>query len=83
MIKLKWHYWRAGFFSANQSFLKTFQIALIGWIKARSMTTDRCKLTADKVIANSSPLYKFTFFPTDCQTNLPQTRIISVPEERA
>jgi len=27
-------FWRAGFLSANQSFLKTFQIALIGWIKA-------------------------------------------------
>jgi len=24
----------AGFFPANQNFLKTFQIALIGWIKA-------------------------------------------------
>jgi len=24
----------AGFFPANQGFLKTFQIALIGWIKA-------------------------------------------------
>jgi len=34
MIKQKWHFWRAGFFLANQSFLKTFQIALIGWIKA-------------------------------------------------
>jgi len=27
-------------------------------------TTDRCKLTADKVVATSSPLYKLTFFPT-------------------
>jgi len=27
-------FWRAGLFSANQDFLKTFQIALIGWIKA-------------------------------------------------
>jgi len=26
--------WMAGFFPANQSFLKTFQTALIGWIKA-------------------------------------------------
>jgi len=30
----KWLYWRAGFFPANQGFLKAFQIALIGWIKA-------------------------------------------------
>jgi len=29
-------FWRAGFFPAYQSFLKTFQIALIGWIKASS-----------------------------------------------
>jgi len=34
MIKTKVVFWRAGFFPANQSFLKTFQIALIGWIKA-------------------------------------------------
>jgi len=26
-------FWRAGFFPANQGCLKTFQIALIGWIK--------------------------------------------------
>jgi len=46
-------------------------------------TTDRCKLTADKIVATSSPLYKLTFFPTDRQTNLPQTRLITVLEERA
>jgi len=41
MIKIKvaffegWLFFsRAGFFSANQGFLKTFQIVLIGWIKA-------------------------------------------------
>jgi len=34
MIKSKVAFWRAGFFPAKQSFLKTFQIALIGWIKA-------------------------------------------------
>jgi len=34
MIKTKVAFWRAGFFPANQGFLKTFQIALIGWIKA-------------------------------------------------
>jgi len=27
-------FWRAGFFPVNQGFLKTFQIVLIGWIKA-------------------------------------------------
>jgi len=27
-------FWRTGFFPANQRFLETFQIALIGWIKA-------------------------------------------------
>jgi len=35
MIKTKvayWLFWRAGFFPVNQGFLKTFQIALIGWI---------------------------------------------------
>jgi len=25
---------RAGFFPANQGFLKTYQIAVVGWIKA-------------------------------------------------
>jgi len=35
MIKTKvFFFWRAGFFLANQSFLITFEIALIGWIKA-------------------------------------------------
>jgi len=34
MIKTKVAFWRAGFFSANQGFLKAFLIALIGWIKA-------------------------------------------------
>jgi len=34
MIKTKVAFWRADFFPANQGFLKTFQIALIGWIKA-------------------------------------------------
>jgi len=32
--KQKWLFWRASFFPVNQGFLKTFQIALIGWIKA-------------------------------------------------
>jgi len=34
MIKTKVAFWRASFFPANQSSLKAFQIALIGWIKA-------------------------------------------------
>jgi len=34
--------WRAGFYSANQSFLKTFQIALIGWIEAGSPKSHFC-----------------------------------------
>jgi len=34
MIKRKVAFWRAGFFPANQSFLNTFSITLIGWIKA-------------------------------------------------
>jgi len=34
MIKQKRIFWRAGFFPANHSCLKTFQIVLIGWIKA-------------------------------------------------
>jgi len=34
MIKTKVAFWKASFFPANQGFLKTFQIALIGWIKA-------------------------------------------------
>jgi len=33
-LKQKWLFWRAGFFPANQGFVKTFQIALISWIKA-------------------------------------------------
>jgi len=49
----------------------------------RYTTTDRCKLTTDKVVATCSPLYKLTFFPTDHQINLPQTRVITVLEERA
>jgi len=52
-------------------------------VQLRYTTTDRCKLTADKVVATSSPLYNLTFFPTDHQTNLPQTRVITVLEERA
>jgi len=34
MIKIKVTFWRAGFFPANQSYLNTFKIALIGWIEA-------------------------------------------------
>jgi len=34
MIKTKVALWMAGFYLANQSFVKTFQIAVIGWIKA-------------------------------------------------
>jgi len=34
VIKTKVAFWRAGFFQANQGFLKTLQIVLIGWIKA-------------------------------------------------
>jgi len=36
MIKTKVAFWRTGFFPANQGILKTFQIALIGWIKTGS-----------------------------------------------
>jgi len=36
MIKTKAAFWRADFFPANQSFLKAFLVALIGWIKAGS-----------------------------------------------
>jgi len=32
--KQKWHFWRAGFYPANQSNLKSFWKALIGWKKA-------------------------------------------------
>jgi len=32
--KQKWLFWRAGFYPANQSDLKSFQRALIGWEKA-------------------------------------------------
>jgi len=31
--KQKWLFWRAGFYPANQRFLKSLQIDLIGWIK--------------------------------------------------
>jgi len=34
MIKTKVVFWRAGFYLANQSNLKDFQKALIGWKKA-------------------------------------------------
>jgi len=34
MIKTKVAFLEGWLFSANQSFLKTFHIALIGWIKA-------------------------------------------------
>jgi len=34
MIKTKVPFWRADFFPANQGFLKTYEIALLGWIKA-------------------------------------------------
>jgi len=34
MINTKVDFWTTDFFPANQSFLKAFQIALIGWIKA-------------------------------------------------
>jgi len=42
MIKTKVAFWRAGFFSANQGFLKTFQIVLIEWIKAGPQKSHFC-----------------------------------------
>jgi len=36
-IKQKWIFQRAGFFPPNQSFMNTFQIALIGMINAGSL----------------------------------------------
>jgi len=39
MIKPKMVFWRAGFFPTNQGSLKTFQIALIGWIIAGPQNT--------------------------------------------
>jgi len=33
MTKTKVAFWRASFFQANQGFLKTFQIVLVGWMK--------------------------------------------------
>jgi len=45
--------------------------------------TDGHKLTIVEVVTTSSPLYKLTFFPTDCQTNLLQICIITVIEETA
>jgi len=38
-------FWRAGFFPANQGFLKTFQIALIGCIKAGPRSCNRLFIT--------------------------------------
>jgi len=32
--KQKWLFWRAGFYPANQSNLKSIQKALLGWKKA-------------------------------------------------
>jgi len=39
MIKTKVAFLDGRLFSANQGFLKTFQIALIGWIKAGPKAT--------------------------------------------
>jgi len=33
-LKQKWHFWKSGFYPANQGCLKTFQIVLISWIIA-------------------------------------------------
>jgi len=42
MIKTKVAFWKAGFFSANQGFLKTFQIVLIGWVKVGRLKKPLC-----------------------------------------
>jgi len=34
LSKQKWLFWRAGFYPANQSNIKSIQKALIGWKKA-------------------------------------------------
>jgi len=46
-------------------------------------TAETCLLTAVKVIAASSPVYKLTFFSIDHQANLSHTYIITVIEQRA
>jgi len=40
--KQKWLFWSAGFFSANQGFLKTFQIVLFEWIKPALQKSHFC-----------------------------------------
>jgi len=59
MIKTKVAFWRAGFFSANQGFLKTFQIVSIGWIKAGPPKSHFC---FDHVNWLFKPLSKFVHF---------------------
>jgi len=41
-MKTKCLFWRAGFYSANQSNLKSFQKALIGWKKAALQRSHFC-----------------------------------------
>jgi len=55
-------------------------------LKARQVNwpaTALSKLIAVKIVVTSSPLYKLTFFPTECQTNQPHTSVIPAIEERA
>jgi len=72
MIKAKVAFWRAGFFSANESFLKTFQIALIGWIKAGHPKSYFCfdhvnRLNINWLVLFGRTIFNFVIMPTDLE----------------
>jgi len=57
MIKTKVAFLEAGFSPANQDFLKTFQIALIGWIKAGPPNSHFCFDHVNRLIKGRSSIY--------------------------
>jgi len=68
---LHWLFWRAGFFPANQGFLKTFQIALIGWKKIGSPEKPllfwSCKqATCEPANRDSTSIVYFWFWQLQC-----------------
>jgi len=52
-------------------------------VVSQGTSSDRCKPTAVEVVVTSSPLFKLTFFPTDCQASLLLTCAIIVIEQCA
>jgi len=55
MIKTRVAFWRAGFYPANQSNLKSFQKSLVGWKKSGPLKSHYCFDLVNRLIVFLNP----------------------------